>query len=66
MSAKEFLSSRGIPIEEINIRNDAERLRELLEDLMSRATPTLVVGGKVIVGFDPAEYEAALRNFAKS
>ncbi len=53
--------SRGIPFEEKNIRSDPESLRELLEDFNSRVTPTLVVGGKVIAGFDPAEYEAAIR-----
>ena len=61
MTAKEFLSSRGIAFEEKNIRNDPETLRELVEELHSRATPTLVVGDRIVVGFDPVEYEAALR-----
>ena len=62
MTAKEFLSSRGIGFEEKDIRSDPESLRELVEELQSRATPTLVVGDKVLVGFDPAEYEMALRS----
>ena len=62
MTAKEFLSSRGIAFEEKNIRNDPETLRELVEELHSRATPTLVVGDWIVVGFDPVEYEAALRS----
>ncbi len=61
MTAKEFLLSRGALFEEKNIRSDLESLRELLEDFNSRVTPTLVVGGKVIAGFDLAEYEAAIR-----
>lgn len=65
MSAKEFLSSRGVPFEEKNIRSDLEGLRELVEDVGSRVTPTLVVGSKVVVGFDAAEYEAALRTLEK-
>ena len=60
MTAKEFLSSRGISFEEKNIRNDPETLRELVEELHSRATPTLVVGDRIVVGFDPVEYETAL------
>jgi len=40
-------------------------LRELVEDLESRVTPMLVVGGKMLVGFDHAEYEAALRTLEK-
>jgi len=58
--AKEFLSSRGIQFEEKNIRSDAEFIRELVEDHQSRATPTLVAGARVVMGFDPAEYDAAL------
>jgi len=34
----------------------------LIEDLHSQATPTLVMGEKVVIGFDAAEYEAALRS----
>jgi glutaredoxin len=60
LTAKEFLSSRGIPFEEKDIRSDPEALRELVEDLNSRSTPTLVINGKVVVGFDPAEYECIL------
>lgn len=59
--AKEFLSSRGIQYEERNIRSDSEFIRELVEDYQSRSTPTLVAGGRVVMGFDPAEYESALR-----
>jgi len=35
-----------------------------VEEHESRATPTLVVGEKKVVGFDAAEYEAALRSVA--
>ena len=61
MTAKEFLSSRQVEFEEKNIRADSGAMRELVEDLSSRSTPTLVVDGKVVIGFDPAEYDAALR-----
>jgi glutaredoxin len=43
-----------------DIREDPDALRELMEGLQSRATPTLVVGDKVIMGFDPEQYQAAL------
>jgi glutaredoxin len=61
-AAKEFLSSRGLSYEEKNIRTDPEALRVLTEELHSKAAPTLVVGEKIIVGFDPERYEAALAN----
>ncbi|MCL4523721.1 MAG: glutaredoxin family protein [Acidobacteria bacterium] len=59
--AKEFLSSRGIEFEERNIRSDSEFIRELVGVHQSRSTPTLVAGSRVVMGFDPGEYEAALR-----
>jgi glutaredoxin len=59
--AKEFLSSREVHYEERNIRSDSEFIRELVEDYQSRSTPTLVAKGRVVMGFDPAEYESALR-----
>jgi len=46
--------------EEKDIRTDDEARREQVEDLQSRATPTLVVGGRVLIGFDAGEYEGAL------
>lgn len=60
MTAKEFLSSRGVELELKDIRANPEYLRELVEDLKSSATPTVVIGEKVLIGFDPAEYQAAL------
>lgn len=60
--AREFLSSRGIAFEERNIRTNPEFIRELVEDHRSRSTPTLVVDARVIMGFDPVEYDSALRS----
>jgi glutaredoxin len=57
IDAKKFLISHRIPFEERDIRANPEYLRILTEELDSRTTPTLVVGGNIIVGFDPVEYE---------
>ncbi|MGH9592723.1 MAG: glutaredoxin family protein [Bryobacteraceae bacterium] len=64
-TAKEFLSAHGAQYEERNIRQDAEFLRELVEDLDSRTTPTLVVDSHVIMGFDAEKYESALSGNSK-
>ncbi len=58
--AKQYLDSRGVSFVEKDIRSDPEFLRELVEDLESRTTPTLVVGDKVVVGFDPDKFLDAL------
>jgi glutaredoxin len=56
---KEFLSRKGVPYLEFNIRKDASALQELLA-LRSNATPTVVIDGQVIIGFDPQRLEALL------
>jgi len=56
MDAKNFLISRGIPFEERDVHANPDYLRILTEELDSRTTPTLVLAGKIIVGFDQAEY----------
>jgi glutaredoxin len=45
---------------EKDVRKDYQALYELIDDLGSRQTPTLLVDKKVILGFDPREYAAAL------
>lgn len=45
---------------EKDVRKDYQALYELIDDLGSRQTPTLLANGKVILGFDPDGYEAAL------
>ncbi len=57
MDAKNFLISRGIPFEERDVHANPDYLRILTEELDSRTTPTLVLAGKIIVGFDQAEYK---------
>lgn len=47
----EFLSQRGIPFTAKNIRQDPGALEELIA-LGSRSTPTTVIDGETIIGFD--------------
>ena len=46
---------------EKDVRSDYQALFELVEDLGSRQTPTLRVGDRVILGFDPVAYDEGLR-----
>ena len=52
--------SRGAQLEIRDIRTNPEFVRELVEDLQSQATPTVVIGQRVIIGFDPQAYDIAL------
>jgi hypothetical protein len=39
---------------------DPSAVRELVETYKSRSTPTIVVDGKVMIGFDPVQLDAWL------
>ena len=54
---KAYLTAKGIVFEVKDVSSDADAARQLIEKYHSRSTPTLVVGGEVIVGFDPERLE---------
>ncbi len=43
-----------------DVTQDPEALHELVEVHQSRATPTIVVDGTVVIGFDPEQLERLL------
>ncbi|PYP66483.1 MAG: glutaredoxin family protein [Gemmatimonadetes bacterium] len=55
----EFLSQRGIPFVAKDVSTDLEARAELIA-LGSRSTPTIKVGGEVLLGFHPAKLLALL------
>ena len=57
---KEYLSRRGLGFQDLNIREDEAALRELVYEWKSNATPTIVIDGEVIVGYDRDRMEALL------
>lgn len=57
---KAFLSERGIEFEERDVSVDREAVRDLVEKYESRSTPTIVVGGEVMIGYDPDRLEQML------
>lgn len=57
----EYLSRHNIPFTEKNIRTDAQALQELI-GLGYSATPVTRIDGQVVLGFDPARLESALRD----
>jgi arsenate reductase-like glutaredoxin family protein len=52
----EFLSEKGIMFEEIDVRKTPRAVEELIR-LGVMATPVLVTGDQVLVGFDPDAIE---------
>lgn len=56
----EFLSQKGVPYTEKDISVDPEARKDLVNKLNSRATPTIVIDGEVVIGFDRAKLQALL------
>jgi len=57
---KEFLSRRGIEFEDFDVTQDRAALLELVQTYRSNTTPTIVIDGEVIIGFDPERIDALL------
>jgi len=60
--AKAFFASRNIRFNEYDVemnREAADRMKRLTP---ARGVPFAVVNGRSIIGYDPGEYEAALRD----
>lgn len=51
LAAEQFLKERGVPFVAYDVRADEKAFRRLVEELDSRVTATLVIGGEVIRGF---------------
>lgn len=51
MALKEFLSARKIPYDARDVAGDESARKELVEHYGRLATPTVVMGGRVFVGF---------------
>jgi len=49
-----YLEAREIAFEELDISADSEARRAMTEKYDSNETPTLVIDGEAIIGFDPA------------
>ena len=59
--AREALRQCGEPFEEFDPTGNPDVLRELLRAAASATVPTIVVGERVLVGFDQERFEEILR-----
>ncbi len=57
---KEFLSDHGIAFTDRNVAEDAEARDTLLATTGQPATPVVVVGNEVVVGFDRGRLQRLL------
>ena len=59
--AKAFFTSRNIRFTEYDVEMDREAAQRMKRLTPARGVPFAVVNGRSILGYDPGEYEAALR-----
>lgn len=61
---KEFLSQKGIQFADRDVTKDESAFEELRR-LHSMTTPVTLIGGEVIVGFDPEKFNKALSQYSR-
>lgn len=59
---KEFLKDKKVEFEEIDVGEDREAGREMVEKSGQMGVPVVEIDGKIIVGFNKLEIEKALEN----
>lgn len=58
--AKEFLKENSIEFEDIDVGEDREAAKEMIEKSGQTAVPVIEIDGKIIVGFNEPEIRKAL------
>jgi glutaredoxin 3 len=58
--AKEFLSSKGVPFEAVDVSASPEALQAFMERTGARATPVIEIGDELVHGWDRGRVERLL------
>jgi len=59
--AKEYLASKNLKFEEIDVSEDPKKAAELVKISGQTSVPVLVINKKVIVGFDKEKIDEAIK-----
>jgi glutaredoxin-like YruB-family protein len=49
---KAYLDRKGVPYEDINVQKDKKSLQEMVKRYGIKVTPVVVIGDRVMVGFN--------------
>lgn len=60
VKVKEYLKTKKIAYDEINVSEDPKGLKEMIEKSGQRGVPVIDIKGTIIVGFDKEAIEEAL------
>lgn len=58
--AKEYFDGKGVEYEEFNVAFDLGKRKEMVEITGQMGVPVIVVGNKVMVGFDEEQFDRAM------
>ena len=58
--AKDYLSSKGVSYEDIDVAADQEKAKEMVNISGQMGVPVLVINDEVIVGFDKKKIDSFL------
>ncbi len=61
---KAWLREHNLAFEEHDVSTDKVAVFQLARTYKSQSTPTLVIGDKVLIGFEPEKIEAVLNELA--
>ena len=50
--AKDYLSRKGIPYRNINVAQDREKAKEMIQKSGQMGVPIITINGEVVVGFN--------------
>ena len=59
--AKQFLSSKGISYENVDVSSDPSKAEEMVKLSGQTGVPVIVIDGNVITGFDQAKIEELIK-----
>ncbi|HII72391.1 TPA: hypothetical protein HA265_06570 [Candidatus Woesearchaeota archaeon] len=59
--AKEWLTQKGVKFQDINVAEDEAARDEMIEKSGQMGVPVIMIGEKIIVGFDLKALEEALK-----
>lgn len=58
--AKDYLTEKNIPFENVDVSADPARAREMIQKSGQRGVPVIDIDGTIIVGFDRNRLESIL------
>ena len=60
--AKDYLKSKGVEFEEIDVSSDREKAMEMMKKSGQMGVPQIEINGKMIVGFNQAAIDEAMQS----